>query len=474
MNTNDLITLEQALIRCNLSDPFLNDVMNDFVEADILPWPAMLHKFEESEKTQLFSETLVEFLNGDYAENLIRPLSKPEITIVSNQISAVYLINTIFNLKDAEYIEDLYLSKKDFDEIIENSKNIKTPQEAYDAAERYVNRVFDVNKQDLTNDTDYLGMIYGELDKWNKEHPEANMRKYQAVSSFVKTLPKGILLDIELPEFKDKKQGPLIHQGNGIFICDVNGREKTVTVPHILPFIENLNQGNSTENSEELSLEQVLFEKKNELIDQYPFSEYDQIVEFNSFVKSLNPDLFKDSLLDLKLPDSKEYKQTPLKLEDGGTFSCLINGQKNIFQASRIFNFLNKDYIDMNRTTDEITNYAYDIQWDIPLDEALDHLDEISNAKAAEALDISEERYAAMNTSERHDYAMDVWHHSPASLEEFMGLPDKVEIPTDLTDEEDISDWLSEEYGFCHNGFKLTSDEQKDVKEESVKKGRGR
>lgn len=39
-------------------------------------------------------------------------------------------------------------------------------------------------------------------------------------------------------------------------------------------------------------------------------------------------------------------------------------------------------------------------------------------------------------------------------------LPTEVEIPSYLiTDEddslEDISDWLSDEYGFCHDGFEL-------------------
>lgn len=42
-------------------------------------------------------------------------------------------------------------------------------------------------------------------------------------------------------------------------------------------------------------------------------------------------------------------------------------------------------------------------------------------------------------------------------------LPTEVEIPDSLIDEEfgedyyysDISDWLSDEYGFCHFGFEL-------------------
>ena len=34
-------------------------------------------------------------------------------------------------------------------------------------------------------------------------------------------------------------------------------------------------------------------------------------------------------------------------------------------------------------------------------------------------------------------------------------LPTEIEIPEDMTDEEEISDYLSNATGFCHNGFKL-------------------
>lgn len=46
-------------------------------------------------------------------------------------------------------------------------------------------------------------------------------------------------------------------------------------------------------------------------------------------------------------------------------------------------------------------------------------------------------------------------------------LPTEVEIPDNLIDDDkdfdedyyysDISDWLSDEYGFCHNGFDLVN-----------------
>ena len=34
-------------------------------------------------------------------------------------------------------------------------------------------------------------------------------------------------------------------------------------------------------------------------------------------------------------------------------------------------------------------------------------------------------------------------------------LPTEMEVPKDMTDEEEISDWLSDEIGFCHFGFEL-------------------
>lgn len=45
----------------------------------------------------------------------------------------------------------------------------------------------------------------------------------------------------------------------------------------------------------------------------------------------------------------------------------------------------------------------------------------------------------------------------PAEAED---LPDEVEIPDVMVDEEEISDYLSDLTGFCHKGFRLTDDEE--------------
>ena len=34
-------------------------------------------------------------------------------------------------------------------------------------------------------------------------------------------------------------------------------------------------------------------------------------------------------------------------------------------------------------------------------------------------------------------------------------LPTKIELPCGMTDEDEISDWLSDQTGFCHDGFCL-------------------
>lgn len=41
-------------------------------------------------------------------------------------------------------------------------------------------------------------------------------------------------------------------------------------------------------------------------------------------------------------------------------------------------------------------------------------------------------------------------------LEILESLPKEIEIPIEMIDEDEISDWLSEKTGFCHSGFELS------------------
>ena len=98
---------------------------------------------------------------------------------------------------------------------------------------------------------------------------------------------------------------------------------------------------------------------------------------------------------------------------------------------------------------------AVNILWDVDISDGLDVLDEMTAKDAAEALGIPADTYVNMTTDERYDYAYDVFERSPDFLAEFIGLPNTVEIPKNLKNDERISDWLSDEYGFCHRGFEL-------------------
>ena len=101
------------------------------------------------------------------------------------------------------------------------------------------------------------------------------------------------------------------------------------------------------------------------------------------------------------------------------------------------------------------------IKWDIDMDQIYDKLDNMTTENAAKALSLPKNAYANMTTSERHDYAYEVFHGHDDMTAEFMGLPTETDIPDDIGNDEDvISDYLSDEYEFCHKGFSLETDNE--------------
>lgn len=100
---------------------------------------------------------------------------------------------------------------------------------------------------------------------------------------------------------------------------------------------------------------------------------------------------------------------------------------------------------------------AKNIQWDLDINEAREILDSMTAEEAAETLEIPLHRYANMTTEERHDYAYSKFHYYPITLNEFLGLPFEIPIPENIEDD-DIADWLSDTYGYCHKGFEITEE----------------
>ena len=97
---------------------------------------------------------------------------------------------------------------------------------------------------------------------------------------------------------------------------------------------------------------------------------------------------------------------------------------------------------------------ASNIQWYVYLDEAFEELD---SRYIKDIAKMYGDKVLGMTTKELHDYIADIWHHCPAELDKFMGLPDSVVIPEEI-DEDLIAEYLSDEYGFLLDGYDITTE----------------
>lgn len=113
------------------------------------------------------------------------------------------------------------------------------------------------------------------------------------------------------------------------------------------------------------------------------------------------------------------------------------------------------------------------IKWDVDMEDIYETLDEMTVDEASELLKVPVDTYANMSTEERHDYAYDVINHNSEKhydkIAEIMGLPYEIDLDSegiglDIAEcdddewEDAISDWLSDEYDWCHNGFFIEGD----------------
>lgn len=107
---------------------------------------------------------------------------------------------------------------------------------------------------------------------------------------------------------------------------------------------------------------------------------------------------------------------------------------------------------------------ATNIKWDVDADDVMDYIDngyidEISCDQDAEILGISRSIYGDMTDKERKEYICDAIANDKSIAAKLIGLPSEVEIPDNMitfdTDTDAISDFISDEIGFCHAGFEI-------------------
>ncbi len=104
---------------------------------------------------------------------------------------------------------------------------------------------------------------------------------------------------------------------------------------------------------------------------------------------------------------------------------------------------------------------AYDIEWNVEIDEVYEIFSKMTAHNAAELLNISEKEYSAMGINEKHELIRDRIHHNRISASDIADLPEMVEIPAEFgivsekDNMEDVTDWLSDKYGYCINGYKV-------------------
>lgn len=110
------------------------------------------------------------------------------------------------------------------------------------------------------------------------------------------------------------------------------------------------------------------------------------------------------------------------------------------------------------------------IRWAVDTDEIIsairELLDNFPDNYIVDFLDLDEVYFKkyCLSDNDKLDYIFDRVHHCPALENKLFDLPDEVELPEEVADFDDdfIADWLSNTYGFCHEGFLYENEEKKE------------
>ena len=94
------------------------------------------------------------------------------------------------------------------------------------------------------------------------------------------------------------------------------------------------------------------------------------------------------------------------------------------------------------------------VDWSIEPDELYNAFDGYSEQAAAHLLKTDIETYRNMSADARYDILEWMIHHNVLSAAEVIGLEEEIDVP-DLVQMEDITEWLSDTYGYFVNGWTM-------------------
>lgn len=157
------------------------------------------------------------------------------------------------------------------------------------------------------------------------------------------------------------------------------------------------------------------------------------------------------------------------------SFMRALNDYKNDKYSKDLTEDISDNYSEIKfpNTMSKEFRTVSNIMWSPDEEILMEQLENVREEKAAKAMEIPLDRYKNMTYSERLDYLYDMLRHNRASdymLTEVLDMPDTVVLPKEVVKEaiedhdvEVISDYLSGEYGFFHEGFTLSEELEAEI-----------
>ena len=93
------------------------------------------------------------------------------------------------------------------------------------------------------------------------------------------------------------------------------------------------------------------------------------------------------------------------------------------------------------------------IDWDIGVESITEAFESKTISEIARSIDIPLDKAVAMTIEELQNYVFNVCYDNKYAANKFVGLPDSVDIDEDTWSEEDITNYLSDTFEFCVNGW---------------------